>query len=180
MKGMLLAGGALAALAFTGSANAGEWYASVDVGQTVDVEVSGVPFSDGAAYGLDIGYDFGAFRVEGSVNRLSADLDFVVAIEGATTNADLTGYWDIPIGDRATLSLGGGVHYAEVDAETPIFSLEGEGEGFHYGVAGAYALTDSMDFEVEFQRRETDLDMDFVGGLDLEQYVGTVGLRFRL
>jgi len=99
----LVAGSALAT-----TADARPFYAKVSVGETTNTEVSGFSLSDGDAYGVAIGSTLGPLRVEAGVDRLEASVNLGPTITANALDYHATGYFDLPVGDKASVFAGAG------------------------------------------------------------------------
>lgn len=177
-------GAALVALvgmnAIATSADAGEWYGAVRVGQSqADVSASGssVSFDEGLSYGGAIGTSVGPVRVEAGVNRLSGDFATVVDADALDWNA--TAYLDLPVGDNASVYAGAGLDYVDGSASIYGYDIDASGDGYHWTVGAAYRLSERMIGEVQYTNITADLDTDF-GGVDLDASNISIGVRLAL
>lgn len=182
MKTFHLGAGLLALVAgsaLSTTADARPFYAKVSVGETTNTDVSGFSLSDGDAYGVAVGSTLGPLRVEAGVDRLEASVNLGQTITANALDYHATGYFDLPVGDKASVFAGAGVDY--VDAEANFFgsSLNADGQGWHYALGGAYRLNDRMIGEVQFRHIEADMSSDY-GDFDLAADEISVGLRLAL
>lgn len=173
----LLTATALLAPVLASPSFAGEWYATVSVGQT-SAEVEGINLNDGMAYGAGLGTTLGPVRVEGGVARLSGD--FAGIFEADALYYSVTGYLDLPIGDNASAFGGLGLGYLDGEASAFGSSTDASGDGWHWAVGGAYEITEQLTLQGELRH----ITADGVDGggfdADVEADEITVGLRLRL
>ena len=184
MKSSIQIGAALVALvgmnALATSADAGEWYGALRVGQSqTDVGANGssVSFDEGLSYGGAVGTSVGPVRVEAGVNRLSGDFATVVDADALDWNA--TAYLDLPIGDNASVYAGAGLDYVDGSASIYGYDIDASGEGYHLSVGAAYRLNSNMIGEIQYTQINAELDTDF-GGVDLDASNISIGVRFAL
>lgn len=179
----LLAGLALPALAAfaPATASAQDWYVKASVGQTVDALVGGsFDLSDGGAMGAHLGTRVGPFRVEGGIDRMTAEADLGYAsLDGSALSYNGSLFLDLPVGESASLFGGVGLDYVTAEAAYYGSSMDASGNGWHASFGGAYIISDTLSFEVEATR--LDADLDFGGNdLNLKAWTITGGLRFVL
>lgn len=176
----LYAMAAISAAAIIQPAAASEWYGKVSVGQG-ETEVSGLSFGDDVTYGAALGTSLGPVRIEAGVDRISGGIDLGgPSIEADALVYSTTAYLDLPIGANASLYAGAGIDY--VDGEASFFGADigASGDGYHWSVGGAYRFNDRIIGEAQFSQLTADLDVDYLGGADLENNRFTLGLRLEL
>ena len=154
-------------------------YAKVSVGQT-DAEVSGINLSDGDAYGAALGTNLGPVRVELGADHLAGAINFGPTIEATAIDYSATAYLDLPIGDNAKFFAGAGLDY--IDGEASFFGtdIDASGDGWHWAVGGSYRLSADLTAEAQFRQVSATLDADFLGNVDLDANVVSLGLRMAL
>lgn len=182
MKRVLQAGAALVALsamnAWATQADAAI-YGKVSLGQSGG-EIEGVTLDDGTAYGAALGTSLGPVRVEAGVDHISGSINFGPTISAEALDYHATAYLDLPVGEHASLFAGAGLDY--VDGQASFFGtdIEASGDGWHWAAGGAYRLNDRMIAEAQYRHVSADLDADFVGAVNLDADVVTLGLRLAL
>ena len=162
----------------------------------VDFEESAKVFNGG------LGYDFGNFRVEATLDKQNGDIDsFEVTAPVAVAKADATGnytlqsvflsaYYDMPLGDsKFSPYIGGGIGKTKVDIEsvtTGGATTTGDSDNVtsYQGTIGvSYATTESSDVFVQGTYQsiaEASIDGDL--GCDADDLTNlgvSMGLRFK-
>jgi opacity protein-like surface antigen len=150
-------------------------YAVVRGGDTVDNHVQSVNLADDTAFGVGLGAYVGPLRVEGALDRISADTG-VVNFHALDYHADA--YLDVPIG-HLTVFGGAGLDYIQAQSTLGPSSVQGTGRGWNYAGGASYPITDRLSAEV--QVRHLDSTVTFTGhDVDLSSNVASVGLRVRI
>lgn len=163
--------------------------ANVDV--DTDADVAAI-----VGIGLELG-DTG-FRVELEGGYRPSDVDSISGASGSssgdvdTFSALLNGFYDIGVGERFDLSIGGGLGIANVDYDgvTPVGSStindDDWGLAWQLGAGAAYALNDRLKLALDYRYLNVE-DLDYptspnIGGVDAdyEDHAIFVGLRFLL
>lgn len=163
--------------AWATNADAGEWYGAIRAGVS-EAEVSGLAFNEGLTYGAAVGTSVGPVRVEAGVTRLSGD--FANVVEADALNYSLSGFLDFPVGEKASLFVGGGVDYVDGDASIYGSEIEASGNGYHYGGGFSYRFSPGVIGEAAYSHLTAELDADYLGDIDLESDQVSLGLRLAL
>jgi opacity protein-like surface antigen len=147
---------------------------------TKDVDVDGpagsgeIPYDNGAAGGVAVGYDFGPARVEVEAsyrdsNADKGDADLVVAAVMANVHADFT------TGGGSTPYLTAGVGYAKVE-------IDDEDDGVVAGQVGAgvlFSVSDNVSVDVGYRFMLTD-DPEIDGNsFEVRQHTALLGVQVR-
>jgi OOP family OmpA-OmpF porin len=174
---LLLASAAVLCAAVPATAGQG-WYAGLGVGwdklNDVKVNAAGI---DGTLRTSDtelvigtIGYKFGHIRVElepgwdrRSVDRFDAGALGTTTLDGhiQVLSAMVNGIYDIPLGRRFNISLGGGAGIGQVNEKVfasgggPLLS-DGKDSGFMWQAIGgfSYALNPNLDLAIDYRYRD--------------------------
>ncbi|MBI1213795.1 MAG: outer membrane beta-barrel protein [Alphaproteobacteria bacterium] len=196
MKTRTILLGAVAAVALTGTANAGQlpgWYVGIEGGANwvddVDVQIVGpsgfssttratASFDTGWAVLATVGYAFhNHFRLEGEVGYRHNKIDTVLARFSSTTGiaGDLDELslmanviYDIQLGSKTTLSLGVGAGADRAKLDTTANFFDDEDWGFAYqGIVGlAYNLSSKTQLTLNYRYFRVN-DLSFDGALGL-------------
>lgn len=174
MKPRYLITGAIAAIGAAAAPAHAEQYLAVRGGVSTDVSASGVSLDGGFAFEAAAGGKIGPVRVELRGGRMEADL--AGAIDVSAWDLGATAFLDLDVG-RGTFSAGGGASYVFANANFGFGGEDGEGAGWHYALAYARPLTETMAFEAIYRHTEIG-DLDIAGGVATEADAFLVGLRF--
>lgn len=158
-------------------ASAGEWYGKVSIGES-SAAIEGIDLNEGLSYGAAIGTSVGPVRVEAGVDHISGDFAGILDAEALVYSG--TAYLDLPVGDNASVFVGAGLDYVDGEGSIPGFAIDASGTGYHLAAGGAYRLSPNVIAEAQWRRIEADLEADFIGDVEMEADVLTVGLRLAL
>jgi len=150
------------------------------LGMPADVSIE---FDKGFAIGGAVGYDFGAFRLEGEVAYQKSDLDkLTVSADGMGGSAKLSGdgtslallangYYDFHNDSAFTPYVSAGIGFAKVsinDFGSPSLEIPSSGDeddtvfAYQVGLGLGYAVTDNWIIEVKYRYFGT-ADPEFEG-----------------
>lgn len=182
---LLAAVAAVPALFAATPASALDLYGTARVGTTTNAEVSAfggtIDLSDGTALNAAVGNRFGnGFYAEAGIDRDTADLSLGgLSLDAtATTYAGTVGYEYSGLGNvKPYAEVGYGWTTAEANL-SGLFGVNGDGWGYHYGFGARVPVTENIAFDVNYRHRETDLDLDFIGNVDLSTDAVTAGFNF--
>lgn len=158
------------------TAAADELYGKFTIGQAVNTEAAGVDLSDDLAYGVAVGGRLGPARIELGVSRIGAD---TAGISISAIDYSATAFLDLPVSERGAFFAGVGLDYLTAEAGVAFFTVDGEGDGWHY--TGGYAHRFTNDLTVEIGVNHLEADLDFSGySIETSTDVAYVGARFAL
>lgn len=177
--------GAIAAFTATPAHAAEGLYGAVSGSVAMDGDINGLSVDEGNAFGVAVGAEWKALRIEANVDRVSHEIN----LGGAAADASAmvyggSAFLDFPITEKLGLFAGGGGGYA--DAEASLFGTDLTGDGISWNVkaGAAFRLSDTLIGEAYIKHIEADLDMDVPGGgqfnVDYAANFAGVGLRLAL
>ena len=171
------AGAVVMAFAMAQTASAEGWYGKVSVGETSNAAVEGINLNDGFAYGGALGTAVGPVRVEVGADHVSGDLGGFVDVDAWAYSA--TAYADFQVTENTGVFVGAGLDYISASANLGGFTIDGEGQGWHWTAGVAHRFSPGIIGEVSYRSVTADLDTDF-GSLEAEYATVSAGLRFAL
>lgn len=173
----LVVGGLIGAVLSAAPVHAGHgdgWYIGLEGG----VEAGGSTNTDvGTAFIATVGSHVGAFRVEGELGVRSQSQHFTLGdADLDQTSFMINGVYDVALGGSASLSLGAGLGYDDVETNSSFFNGSGT-EFAGQAIAGLnLALTERIDLVANFRYMAP-----FASGgnvADVDNTTVTAGLRF--
>jgi outer membrane protein OmpA-like peptidoglycan-associated protein/opacity protein-like surface antigen len=207
LRSIALAGVATLALSAPASASTYQgWYLGLGAGwdwaDNVKIESGGsfvkARFHDDVLGVASVGYKWGDFRfeIEGGYDQRGVRKD-LPGIDGgmSITSGMFNALYDIPLGDRFAISLGGGVGFGNVDPHIVQagtgWLIHGSNTGFMWqGIAGvSFALDEGTELFADWRYRSAEVDHDFRSDLVLpapphinsvHENVALIGLRWYL
>lgn len=159
-------------------ASAAPMYVKIEAGSTANTEVEGIALSDDLAYGAALGADFGPVRVEAGVSHFGADILSIAT--ASALNYRATAFVDFGVTDRSAFYAGAGLDYITAEANLLTYSVDGEGDGWHYVVGYSWALNDAITLDANVRHVEADLDFGVVSDVSLETDLVSAGIRLAL
>lgn len=144
------------------------WFADVSVGQS-DVDVSG--YDEDTSYKIGAGY---MFNDNWSAGIEYVDLgEFDITVPGVTGSADVDGFnfygrFSFPVNDSFNLFAKAGLFAWDGSASASgpggSASLNGDGTDLSLGLGAEYKLNNSVSLKVEYERFDSDDDVDTITG----------------
>lgn len=193
--------GAVASLAFAGSASAHDWYIGIEggvnsvedadaVGTILGFATSGtLPIDSGWALIGTVGHELSPdWRIEGEIGYRSNETDTGATIEITELSLMVNALYDISLSPNLDLTLGGGIGYDETTFDIG-GAAEASDSGFAWqGIVGmSWAMGSDTDltftyryFNVEGPSLSAGAGVASVDFDDLTKHSLTVGLRFKM
>ena len=167
--------------------------------ETNDVDHQGVYV--GAGYGFVKAEGADEFDDDNDVGRVYIGGQFhqIVSIEGSyidfgkygdsAANTDIDGLTlalkaGLPLGEYVTLYALGGSLWWDADFKALGVNGDADGQEFFYGAGASFALSESLDLRLEYNRFDLEFDRDEIGifgagdDLDTELDYASIGLQY--
>lgn len=180
-KTALAVGAAALTLAFAGTANASEISIGGGVSQNL-AAVEGINLDDGNGLDVTLGLNpDGPLRFEGRVARVSNDTNFFglpVGIDALKYSGNA--FVDLDMGLAVVPYVGAGVEYTDAEASVFGTSLNASGWGWNTAAGIRAPLTERLTADLGVRYGKSDLEVDFLGDVDVEETNLRLGFDYAL